>query len=169
MFRTLLIYVLASVAASQAVNVCAWTNTIACSGSSFCCNSIGANNCCTNVPAGFGVSISYNGLPGPVSAGQAWQSGNCVAGAINVAQAGTGNKCFVGGRRVKAGSMAWTHAASKREANPIEYATPDTFNFEVDGIAKVIKIPATDGAVDLVAELFWAGNFTALLAFESAD
>ncbi|KAJ6541053.1 hypothetical protein DFH09DRAFT_929343, partial [Mycena vulgaris] len=163
MFRTLLTYVLASVAASQAVNVCAWTNTIACSGSSFCCNSLGANNCCMNVPAGFGVSISYNGLPGP-------QSGNCVADAINVAQAGTGNKCFVGGGNVKAGSMTWTHAANKREATPIEYATPDTFNFEVDGVAKAIKIPATDGAVDaVVAELFWAGNFTALLAFESAE
>ena len=74
MFRTLLFYVLASVAASQAVNVCAWTNTIACSGSSFCCNNLGANACCMNVPQGFGVSIAYNGLPGPVSAGQAWQS-----------------------------------------------------------------------------------------------
>ncbi|KAF7349820.1 hypothetical protein MVEN_01282200 [Mycena venus] len=169
MFLRLLTYVLASVVTSQAVNVCAWTNNIACSGSSFCCNSLGANNCCMNVPAGFGVSISYDGLPGPISAGQAWTSGNCVAGAIDVAQAGTGNKCFVGGGGVKAGSMAWTHAPSKREATPIEYATPDTFNFEVDGVAKAIKIPATNGAVELVAELFWAGNFTALLAFESAD
>ncbi|KAJ7055982.1 hypothetical protein C8F01DRAFT_993485 [Mycena amicta] len=169
MFRLLLTYVLASVAVSQAVDVCAWTNTIACSGASFCCNSLAVNICCMNVPAGFGVSISYSDLPAPVSAGQAWTSGNCAAGPIDVAQAGTGDKCFVGGGSVEAGSMAWTHAPNKREATAFENATPDTFNFEVNGVPKSIKIPATDGAVDQVAKLFWAGNFTALLAFESAD
>ena len=161
-----------SIVLVKSVDVCAWSNTIACSGSAVCCNNLGANVCCDIATQGFGYSISYDGLLAPVSAGQAWQSNNCGAGAIDVAQVGTGNKCWVGGGSVVAGSMAWTHAASRRSAiakRNGECSTPDTLRFTVNGVAKAIKIPADAGAVDVVVGLLNAGNFTALEAYPPAE
>jgi hypothetical protein len=168
-FNTLLTIVLASAASIHAVNVCAHSSTVACAGTSLCCNNIGANQCCGNFGVSFGFSVSYSGLPGPISAGQAWTSGDCRAGGINVAQAGTGNKCFVGGGPTKAGSAAWTHAANKRTSEPAEWVTPDTFSYTVEGLARTIKLPSGSDAVDAVVSLYTAGNFTALEEYEAAE
>ncbi|KAJ7261496.1 hypothetical protein C8J57DRAFT_1514021 [Mycena rebaudengoi] len=100
---------------------------------------------------------------------QAWTSGDCRAGAINTASAGTGNRCFVGAGLTKAGSAAWTHAASKRASVPVEYVTPDTFSYTVEGLARTIKLPSGSDAVDAVVSLYRAGNFTALGEYEATE
>jgi hypothetical protein len=151
--------------ATQAVDICAWSNAQGCSGTGVCCNNIGANNCC-GIPGGFGFSIGYNGLPGPVSDGQAWTSNNCVAGGIVTFQIGTGNKCWVGGG-LQAHSMAWTHAASKRELGNGTTVNPDVFKFIVGGETKGIKIPDNVEIGDLVA-LANAGDFATLQTYEAA-
>jgi hypothetical protein len=155
----------------QALTLCAWSDTLGCDNVGVCC-SIGVNNCCGNIPQGFGFSISYAGLPGPVSDGQAWTSTDCTAGGIITQQIGTGDKCWVGAG-LKASSMAWTHAASKRDESEslnargsISVASPDIFRYSVNNVAKAIKFP--DGDFDKIYGFYKAGNYSALGAYPPA-
>ncbi|KAJ7241079.1 hypothetical protein C8J57DRAFT_1527123 [Mycena rebaudengoi] len=167
MFHQLFIATVAAIALVQAVDVCAWTNTLNCDGTAVCCLKFGVNQCCGNIQQGFGFSISYSNLPGPVSDGQAWTSINCRAGAIITQQIGTGNKCWVGAG-TKANSMAWTHAASKRSAPASECAAPDVLKFTDIGVQKAVRMPSTDGALKEMIEFVKANNFTALAAYTPA-
>ncbi|KAJ7888987.1 hypothetical protein B0H13DRAFT_1626897 [Mycena leptocephala] len=163
--QTFLAFVLASLAVVKAVDLCAYSNTLGCSGTSVCCGDIAANLCCHPIPAGFGFSIDYLGLPGPVSDGQAWTGTNCVSGPIFTDQIGTGNKCFVGAG-TKINSMAWTNSASKGAADAVGGTMqPNVFKFTVEGVEKSIQIPAVEGAIDTILTMYKAGNFTGIEAY----
>ncbi|KAJ6487282.1 hypothetical protein DFH09DRAFT_1339516 [Mycena vulgaris] len=163
MFRQLLIPTMATIALLQvgAVDVCAFSDTLGCPNrSSLCCKDIGPNNCCGPVPEGFGFSVAYLDLPEPVSDGQAWQSNNCGAGAIITQQIGTWGKCWVSAGTTKAGSKAWTHAASKGGGSTV-HVSPNVLKYTDDsGAKKTVKIPS--GELEKIAELVKVKNFKAL-------
>ncbi|KAJ7653719.1 hypothetical protein DFH06DRAFT_1330436 [Mycena polygramma] len=175
--QTLLTFAIASLAAVKAVDVCSYSNTLGCSGTSLCCKGVAEHICCEVPNAGFGFSIAYNGLPGPVSDGQAWTSSNCVDGGVFTDQVGTGNKCYVGaGTKINSSvaaarlAIAWTNTASKRATvGPMETMQVNVFKYTAEGVEKAIQIPAVDGAVDAVLNLYKAGNFTGLATYASAD
>ncbi|KAJ7653708.1 hypothetical protein DFH06DRAFT_957567, partial [Mycena polygramma] len=76
---------IASFAVVKAVDLCAYSNFGGRSGSSVCCSNFPENTCC-ELPDGYGFSVGYTNLPGPVSVGQAWSSRNCVAEPVNTGQ-----------------------------------------------------------------------------------
>ncbi|KAJ7159165.1 hypothetical protein C8R43DRAFT_1179106 [Mycena crocata] len=161
--KTLLTFIFASLATVKAVNVCAYSNTLGCSGSAVCCSNLAEHLCCVNVPTGFGFAVQYQNLPGPVSDGQAWTSNNCVNGGVFTDQIGTGTKCYVGGG-TKINSMAWTNTAS-RIAGVSGTTNPNAFMYTEDGVEKYVQIPAEDGAIEAMLGFYKAKNFTALEAY----
>ncbi|KAJ7927200.1 hypothetical protein B0H13DRAFT_1861576 [Mycena leptocephala] len=153
--QTFLAFVLASLAVVKAVDLCAYSNTLGCSGTSVCCGDIAANLCCHPIPAGFGFSIDYLGLPGPVSDGQAWTGTDYRDGQQVLRGAGT-----------KINSMAWTNSASKGAADAVGGTMqPNVFKFTVEGVEKSIQIPAVEGAIDTILTMYKAGNFTGIEAY----
>lgn len=106
----------------------------------------------------------------PVSHGQAWTSSNCVGGPVSTDQIGTGTKCYVSGGALRVDSMAWNHAANKRGSEAIAGTVqPDSFKLVVEGVHKVARIPAKDGALKAMVAFFNAGNFTGLEALGAAN
>ncbi|KAJ7148348.1 hypothetical protein C8R46DRAFT_1343837 [Mycena filopes] len=164
--NTLLAFALASVAAVHAVDICGYSNTLGCSGSAICCDSLPAQRCCSITTAGFGFSVEYFGFPGVVSDGQAWTSSNCVAGPVFTDQIGTGNKCFVGGGP-KINSVAWVNSASRVVNQTIEGSAvaPTSFRFTENGVEKSITIPAGEDAIDKLVALYKAKDFAGLAAY----
>ncbi|KAJ7661903.1 hypothetical protein DFH06DRAFT_1129082 [Mycena polygramma] len=162
--QTLLTFAIASLAAVEAVDVCSYSNTLGCSGTSLCCKGVAEHICCEVPNAGFGFSIAYNGLPGPVSDGQAWTSSNCVDGGVFTDQIGTGNKCYV----VSHGPTP-PDSSKRATVGPMETMQVNVFKYTAEGVEKAIQIPAVDGAVDAVLNLYKAGNFTGLATYASAD
>ncbi|KAJ7903924.1 hypothetical protein B0H13DRAFT_1882021 [Mycena leptocephala] len=76
------------------------------------------------------------------------------------------HKCYVSGGALRVDSMAWNHAANKRGSEAIAGTVqPDSFKLVVEGVHKVARIPAKDGALKAMVAFFNAGNFTGLEAF----
>ncbi|KAJ6492722.1 hypothetical protein C8R47DRAFT_1070275 [Mycena vitilis] len=167
--KVLLTLAIAALATVNAVNVCSYSNTLGCSGTAICCDSLAEHRCCLIPNTGFGFSILYDLLPGPVSDGQAWTGNNCVDGPVFTDQVGTGAKCFVGvGEKIN--SVAWTNTASKRATTgPMETMQANVFKYTLNGAEKAVEIPAIDGAVDTILNLYQAGNFTGLAMYASAN
>lgn len=167
--QSLFTFVLASITVVNAVNICAFSDTLGCSGASVCCNNIAPSGCCSPIPAGFGFAVEYEGLPGAVSDGQAWTGTSCLNGPIFTDQIGTGNKCYVGGG-TKAGSAAWVNSASRRSAADGPVQKPDTFKYTSEGgVEKAVSIPDLDGAVATMLEMYKAGNFSGIEAHAAAN
>ncbi|KAF9471622.1 hypothetical protein BDN70DRAFT_975642 [Pholiota conissans] len=160
--------VLAAPVLAQNVNYEGFASTVSCSGSAFGCTDGGA--ICCSLPTGFGFSAQFNNLPSG-SQGQGYTGGGCGNFVFSVF--GPGTKCQnLGGGRVS--NLNWFHSpqGGRRavQARAAEEATacsePSYFRYTVNGAERTIKVPATTGSAQTIADLYLARNMTALSAYE---
>ena len=160
---------LAVPAMAQTVAYQGYASTVSCSGSAFGCSDGGAI-CCT-LPTGFGFSAQFNNLPSG-SQGQGYSNNACTSFVFSLF--GPGTKCWNGGG-ARVGSLNWFHSPSGRrglnqaraaESSGANCSQPISFTYEVDSGERTIKVPATTGAAQTIADLYLAKDLDALAAYE---
>ncbi|RDB22094.1 hypothetical protein Hypma_011103 [Hypsizygus marmoreus] len=160
---------LAAPALAQGLPYEGYANTVSCSGAAFGCRDGGA--VCCALPTGYGYSAQFNGLP-VATQGQGYTGNTC--GTLLFAVFGPGTKCWSGGGS-RATHINWFHSPQARrviqareaEATAANCTAPAYFKYEnASGIEKRIKVPADEGAAQTIADLYIAGDLTALAAYE---
>ena len=160
---------LAVPAIAQTVAYEGFASTVSCSGSAFGCSDGGAV-CCT-LPTGFGFSAQFNNLPSG-SQGQGYTNNACTDFLFSVF--GPGTKCWNGGG-ARAASLNWFHSPSgRRGINQVRAvdtsgkncSEPISFSYEATSGKRTIKVPATTGAAQTIADLYLAKDLDALGAYE---
>ncbi|KJA16560.1 hypothetical protein HYPSUDRAFT_71305 [Hypholoma sublateritium FD-334 SS-4] len=161
-------------AVSQIITYQGFSNTVSCQGSHFQCIDGGA--VCCSLPTGFGYSMQFNNLPAG-SQGQGYINGGCSK--FLFAVFGPGTKCWNGGGS-SATHMNWFHSPqrSRRHAidvvlekttnsAPMNCSVPTSFSYEgKNGIERVIRVPTTVGAAQIIAGLFLANDHESLLLYD---
>lgn len=161
---------LAVPAMAQTVTYQGFASTVSCSGSAFGCSDNGAL-CCV-LPTGFGFSAQFNDLPSG-SQGQGYTNDGCTSFIFSLF--GPGTQCWNGDGVVRAASLNWFHSPSRRrgvnqaraaQSSSANCSQPISFTYEVDSGERTIKVPATPGAAQTMADLYLAKNLDALAAYE---
>jgi hypothetical protein len=159
---------LAPAALAQSISYEGFASTVSCSGSAFGCTD-GGNVCCS-LPTGFGFSAQFNALPSGAQ-GQGYTGNGCSDFLFSVFGSGA-NACWNGGG-ARATNLNWFHSPQGRRAvvearaAAAECSAPAYFKYDVaSGAERTIKVPAGEGAAQAIADLYLAGNLTALAAYE---
>ena len=159
-------------AVSQTITYQGFADTVSCQGSHFQCIDGGA--VCCSLPTGFGYSVQFNNLPAG-SQGQGYTSGGCTN--FLFAVFGPGTKCWNGGGS-SATHMNWFHSPQRSRRHAIQFvledattsmncSAPTMFAYKgIDGVERTIRVPATDGAAQIIAGLFLARDFDCLSSYD---
>ncbi|KZV85509.1 hypothetical protein EXIGLDRAFT_571865, partial [Exidia glandulosa HHB12029] len=148
-----------------ALHYCAYTNTISCSGDSFCCDDGGAV-CCGPWPTAWGWSAQFENLPAGTQ-GQGYTGSACVD--FNFVVFGPGTQCHKSGGGTRVTHINWFHSPtgkrSNNETETQECATPSSFQYEDDhGVQHVIKISSKE-EVEIIGKHALEKNYAALSTF----
>ncbi|KAF8194561.1 hypothetical protein BJ912DRAFT_847695 [Pholiota molesta] len=162
---------LAAPALAQSISYEGFASTVSCSGSAFGCTD-GGNVCCS-LPTGFGFSAQFTALPSGAQ-GQGYTGNGCSDFLFSLFGSGA-NACWNGGG-ARATNLNWFHSPQGRRAAvqaraaaaaAVDCSAPVYFKYDVaSGAERTIKVPAGEGAAQAIADLYLAGNFTALAACE---
>ncbi len=163
------IALLAVPAIAQTVSYQGYASTVSCSGSSFGCSDNGALCCVLTRRLRFLCAVQR---PSKRLPGQGYSNDGCTDFIFSVF--GPGTQC-VTGSGTRSASLNWFHSPSGRrginqaraaQSSGANCSQPISFTYEVDSGERTIRVPATTGAAQNIADLYLAKDLDALAAYE---
>ncbi|KIJ92434.1 hypothetical protein K443DRAFT_125952 [Laccaria amethystina LaAM-08-1] len=155
------------------VSITVYTSNSRCIGTSFTYLNVVPGRCITNVPTGYGHSVSFQGLP-LGSVGDGFVGPSCATRHLFELTA-QGAGCWSSlSNGLRAGALSWQRfrrSGGLVEDGQTKGPAPSLFTYDDHtGVQNTIVVPADDeDAAQKIADLYEANDFEALAKYEKGE